>query len=649
MVYNTLAIQIMNSFMSVYTQEIITKIRTTVEGLSDQDQNKFSDQLIFLDQLETLIQQQSTLKEAAEPSPSSENQPTISQRIQELEKKIDENIAMPLYEKLTTKPEGQQMVARPSEFSTMYPLYLFNLLGAIPLFGIFFRALVKLQEKNTQSQQISDGPETPQPPVTPRLDKELQQFLSFRSKFLSRELLKQSIVTKLQDSHEKLSGKAPDMIRRIKALKHTATFKSILSQYYLLELDLDKTSSPLEKKDIIKFENSITRAETEQRAYISDQVLKNSDPAIQQQLSDISHYEDTLKHLTSSYDINEREAVHFIDQDENVFLQSVLTEHTKRRQQLALDMRKYSDQCKKFFPAIANLETALAFADPSAQMRFVNIMKNSSDNDLEKDLSDYVKSFDSDFLKTATLELTELEKTPGFRAAFDQASLTDKRQLILDYQLPNSLKQRCHNLLTVQTYSNFYGFPLSQEQRSKIDKCFKAVIKKDKLNPDTITKEFESVLPHLSLKELKELQELLFSQNITDDYKLKVPINLCYEYFINNNILDSDSLVRANDKIDLIMKQKYFIEQQALTDKVTEPQKPLSQEIAEQFIEDQKISSESTEPMKLTAASSSTARTIALQELQKNAKQSTQQTPDLPKLGREIDPPHPESGPSQQP
>ncbi|MEC8882398.1 MAG: hypothetical protein VX737_03870 [Pseudomonadota bacterium] len=616
--------------MSVYTQKVLDRIQKYLKTLPQEDQSQFD--LTLLNQLSTLIQQKSTLEETSEHIHSSNNQPNTSQQIQELEKQIDEKFAIPLYDYMEGLSDKSRR--RPSNSLTMSFLYFSNLLAAIPFISTFFSELVKSQKKIKQSPQI---------------DYALKHFLLLRSKSFSRQKLKQSIVTKLQDSQAIRQGEAPDIIDRVKALKYSRL------GWEQLEEELSSTKIPR------VWNRYIALRERSQRKYITDQVLKNSDPAIQEQLSDISHYEETLKHLASGYDIYEQDAVHFkvpnenqssniiarrkdgflftyeqdlvhfIGQDENEFLLSVLTKHRERQQQLASDMSEYSDQYQKFFSTVKNLETALAFSDPSQQMNFVDIMRETPSNQLRGRLTGYVESFNSDFLQTATQALIELNKTPGFSAAFAQASYKDRHQLILDYQLPHYIKQESHHFLTVDTYRNPYSIfddPLPQDHISRINACFKDFAKANKLNSDEITKQLESRLPHLSLEELKELERLIFPQKRTHSKDYIPPSSkLAKKYFLINNKWDIESLCATANKIDFLMNQKDFLESLATTDTA---KKPFYQQVAEQFIKDQGSLSQSTAHMDLTAPSF-ISRTI---ELQNNATQSTQQSLDKTRFDR---------------
>ena len=652
--------------MLIYSQEIITKIRTAVEGLSDQDQKKFSDQFILLNELEALIQQQSTLKEEeeAEQIDSSENDPNINQEIdkieksiKEKEKQIDEKIALPLYGLLPPEPESQQTVARPSESATIPLLYFFRLLGLIPFIGIFFRNLVKSQEKNMQPKPLPKKSMTPAKPTLE--DQKLKDFLSLRSKSLYQKQLKESIVTALENSIELPEGQQKTMINRIKSLKYTHALDMVSMIYHVKDKQLQtvvgmsivnntvqeklKNLNSIDNKELESLTRCVENAEKFQRGYIVGQVLEKHD--IQQQLSDIGDYEETLDHLISGYDINEPDDVEFKGPDEANFLRSVIEEHTKRKRQLALNMTKYYQQCEQeFFTSIPNLKTALAFADVSAQKKFVDIMKRTSDKDLKKQLKDFVVNyFNPNFLKTSEQALIEFDKTPGFRDAFDQASLKDKLQLIRDYELPNSIEKQCDDFFDSKKYKS-----LSEDQLPRIKACFDKLKKKHQLNSNKISQDFKEILPRLSLDELKDLQQLLAPQKLgnndeNDDF-YKNNLDLIKKYFIDDNRVYIHSVMRTQSMLSFLQKQNDLINQ---PDKLVEPQKPLSQEIAEQFIEDQEILSKSIEPINFTAASSSTARTIELQKLQKNATYSTQQRFKPPELGGEIDPPRPKSGPSQ--
>ena len=571
-------------------------------------------------------------------------------------------------------------------------------LGAISIIGNFFRNLLKSRRKIPRKR---DRSATPQPADAPRVDEELQQFLSSRRDFLSHSDLKNSIITNLKSSETPLPQ---DLIERIQALKHPRAL-SFLGYMYRVErgklkmVDSAKMEGNMftdkwedvdfnNEKIVKELEGYVTNAEKKQREYIADEVLKrHRSPDIQEKLSDIRHYEETLKDLASGFDINDSNVVYFTGSNEDLFLQSVLKKHTERQKQLASDVKEYLARCKSIVPPIQYLETALAFADPSQQMNFVDIMKNTPHSELkvklEAQLTGAVKPFDkesqkygltlekkSDFLATAEKALNKLNETPGFSAAFAQASYTDRHQLILDYQLPDSIHQSCLDFLDNKKYAEYIGREAYLKGET-VDRCLKDYLTDKLLKEDQISQEFKSGLQGLSLQELKDVKRSLLSQEFkynSGNYEDFIPDKLSKEHFPSlhtGNVhetlktamkkgqyiptdlyMDTTSKVRTNQKIRFIEKQQHLITEWS---QKTGASISLSQELAEKFIKDQ---SKPIAQMDLAMPSSHTnthEKLQQLQQLKQSATQSTQRSHNLSELDRKRESPHSESGPSQQP
>ena len=128
---------------------------------------------------------------------------------------------------------------------------------------------------------------------------------------------------------------------------------------------------------------------------------------------------------------------------------------------------------------------------------------------------------------------------------------------------------------------------------------------------------------------MKDLQQLLAPQKLgnndeNDDF-YKNNLDLIKKYFIDDNGVYIHSVMRTQSMLSFLQKQKDLIKQQA---KVARPQKPLSQEIAEQFIRDQKIQSESIDSMDLQAHPPGNSQAQKrLEELQKSVNGLTSVAP----------------------
>ena len=310
---------------------------------------------------------------------------------------------------------------------------------------------------------------------------------------------------------------------------------SVLDGSVMRDVDISNPGN----EDYRLLEREVEDAEAIQRKHIATKFLKKCQPNFREELSDIYHDAKTLEHLESGYTINKDGDIEFKTSKgtDEEFLQKVVAAHNERQEKLDSETSSCLEKCE-LEDQIKNLKTAVRFADPSQQRKFVEIMEGDiSASEKTKKLQEYVeKDFDQAFLQTASQAYDGLSKTDGFEEAFKSASGKEKRRLVSLFQLRDSLKQKCSMNPGEVEKSIHSSKDLEKSQIKEIEGEFNTLIESEGYSKEYLEElntNFEEMINGLSLEELEEFQktiedtEDLGLAGINDTYQKAIVAHIC--------------------------------------------------------------------------------------------------------------------------
>lgn len=551
MSYNIVILQTIGDFMGTevlednrYTPEMIEKIKTHldahpefVSGLDLEKKNPIE----LLDELSKLVekrdQQGQVEKQGQKLTPDEIN------RMHELEFIIDTKIVLPIQEK--KERDKPKVEALQREYKSYFTTFMSFILELIELIG-----LNKKPEPLPVLETLDD----------PKINTQLSLFAFSRDNMYTQEEYQKSLSNAITEKLGK-DEKSAKLTKRINALQYSGSWRhfgnkfrydpednklSVMDGFMMKDVDISDPST----HHYQLLEKEVEDAEAIQRKHIATKFLKKFQPNFGEELSDIHHDAETLKHLESGYTISKDGDIEFKTSmgEEEEFLQKVVAAHNERQAKLDSETSSDLEKCE-LKNQVPDLETAVRFADPSQQRKFVEIMKGDiSASEKTKKLQEYVeKDFDQAFLQTASQAYDGLSKTDGFEEAFKSASGKEKRRLVSLFQLRDSLKQKCSMNPGEVEKSIYSSKDLEQSQIKEIEDEFNTLIGTEdytKEGLEELNRNFEEMINGLSLEELEEFQktiedtEDLGLAGINDAYQKAIVAHICEE---------KDFLTRAKD------------------------------------------------------------------------------------------------------